>query len=184
MSEGANINCVFVNRNVFFFSPPIFCYLYFISFLLSWSQRKAHQEFFFLTKLPKSEPKPTVSGAQLSFDEWSDAPSAAKSDIKPPPSIPAPRVTPLHGRSSAGLFIWNIGTETGPDVCEKKFLRHPQMAVGEDWGPEDLTGAHPAILKKKKNGRKKKQKGKKKKRSALLEEREASLGLSLWISQE
>ena len=72
--------------------------------------------------------------------------------------------------------------KTGPDVCEKKFLRHPQMAVGEDWGPEDLTGAHPAILKKKKkkNGRKKKQKGKKKKkRSALLEEREASLGLSL-----
>lgn len=41
------------------------------------------------------------------------------------------------------------------------------MAVGEDWGPEDLTGAHPAILKKKKikkNGRKKKQKGKKKKK--------------------
>lgn len=173
----------------FFFPLPFFSYLYFISFLLSWSQRKAHQDFFFfLTKLPKSELKPTVSGARLSFDEWSDAPSAAKSDIKPPPSIPAPRVTPLHGRSSAGLFIWNIGTETGPDVCEKKFLRHPQMAVGEDWGPEDLTGAHPAILKKKKKKKmeekKNKKAKKKKKRSALLEEREASLGLSLWISQE
>lgn len=28
------------------------------------------------------------------------------------------------------------------------------MAVGEDWGPEDLTGAHPAILKKKQKGKK------------------------------
>lgn len=32
------------------------------------------------------------------------------------------------------------------------------MAVGEDWGPEDLTGAHPAILKKKTKRQKKKKK--------------------------
>lgn len=36
------------------------------------------------------------------------------------------------------------------------------MAVGEDWGPEDLTGAHPAILKKKTKRRKKKKKKKEK----------------------
>lgn len=53
-------------------------------------------------------------------------------------------------------------------------------------GPEDLTGAHPAMLEKKKKGGKKREGGgreekkrEKEKGSALLDEREASLGLSL-----
>lgn len=58
---------------------------------------------------------------QTRTGELGDTPRAASVTSHPP-----------RGRGSAGLFIYDIGSETGPlNVCgKKKFRRHPQMAEG------------------------------------------------------
>lgn len=174
-----------------------FFFLFIYLFCQVWAKVKLIRN---RTKLSKRSGKRLSACSLLRQMRWHSL--SCECDIKAPsihPAPPAPlllnhlltpRLTPrLTLRLAAADLDYSSETSAPKQaqMSARKFLRHPQMAVGGGLGPRGFDWSAPSNTEEKtKRGKRGRAGGREggRGRSALLEEREASLGLSLWISQE
>ena len=154
MSEDANTNCVCVYGEGGEKCETLFALRKKKSFSYKVKENliKNQDFFFFLGNDSEAAQANCHRGAApLQWIKWHSL--GSESDIKPP-SIPAPRVTLRMAAEVLDNSFETSAVKQAQCLREKVSEASSNGWGGKDWDPEDLTGAHPAILKE---GKKKKE---------------------------